>query len=255
MRRKIFLVVVLLTMGFLILYGVALHFAAREFVLQRGNMFRLVVYPQLLSMGLYFASMLVSLLAIFAGVGTISSEVDTGILHSIVPKPIKRREIILGKFLGYSLILIVYTAILFLAVVGLVQLITGYNTGNAGLALLYFLLLPLTLLALTMLGSTMLSTMANGIAVFMLYSIGTVGGMMEQIGFMIEKWGSDQYRDYLQPDYSDGCYLPQDDSQRAVKREKSPQCPWRRPFWQSAPAQYRYGYLYNYLFYPGLVGC
>lgn len=51
--------------------------------------------------------------------------------------------------------------------------------------LILFALQPLILLALTFWGSTLLPTLANGIAVFMLYAMGILGGMMEQIGYII----------------------------------------------------------------------
>ncbi|MDA8234643.1 MAG: ABC transporter permease subunit [Clostridia bacterium] len=190
LRRRIFLVIALLTIGFLVLYGVALYYTGKKFVIKPTGMsandaIKLVIYPQMLALGLYFSSMIVSLLAIFTAVGTISGELDSGILHSIVPKPLRRGEIVLGKYVGYGLILVIYTSILFLSIIGLVYFFTGYYAGNIIPALLYYLLLSLTLLALAMLGSTMLSTIANGVAVFMLYSIGTIGGMMEQIASMM----------------------------------------------------------------------
>lgn len=67
-------------------------------------------------------------------------------------------------------------------------LIVHYNTGlsvsvQAG-AIGLFCLQPVILLAVTMFGTTFLSTLANGIGSFMLYAVGVVGGMLEQIGYL-----------------------------------------------------------------------
>jgi len=52
------------------------------------------------------------------------------------------------------------------------------------LAVGLFCLQSVILLAVTMFGTTFLSTLANGIGSFMLYAVGVVGGMMEQIGYL-----------------------------------------------------------------------
>lgn len=63
------------------------------------------------------------------------------------------------------------------------KLLTGYNPSNIVQGMALFVLIPFLLTALSLCGSSFLSTMANGITVFMLYVIGTVGGMVEQIGY------------------------------------------------------------------------
>ena len=68
------------------------------------------------------------------------------------------------------------------AIINITIYFTKYTPANITGGLGLFLLVPLLLLALSLLGSSLLSTMANGITVFMLYIIGTVGGMVEQIG-------------------------------------------------------------------------
>lgn len=53
-------------------------------------------------------------------------------------------------------------------------------------ALGLFILEPLVLLAVTMLGTTRLSTLGNGVLAFALYALAVVGGMIEQIGALVE---------------------------------------------------------------------
>ena len=49
-------------------------------------------------------------------------------------------------------------------------------------AMALFALQPLVLLAVSLWGSTFLSTLGNGIFMFMLYSVGVIGGMVEYVG-------------------------------------------------------------------------
>jgi hypothetical protein len=53
-----------------------------------------------------------------------------------------------------------------------------------------FLLQPLIMLALAFWGSTVMSTLANGITIFLLYGIVLVAGMIEQIGAFLQVAGA-----------------------------------------------------------------
>jgi ABC-type transport system involved in multi-copper enzyme maturation permease subunit len=105
-------------------------------------------------------------------------------MHAVAARPVRRAEIILGKLLGNGLLLVFYAAMFFLALSAVIQTITGFKVNATAHALALFCLQPLILLSLATLGSTMLSTMANGILMFMLYAIAVVGGMVEQIGWL-----------------------------------------------------------------------
>lgn len=185
-RKRIFLVILLLTFAFLILYGIANHFAMKDIGRYGYSLQKLLFIPQLFSIGLYFSSFIVALLTIFSGVASISGEIDSGVLHAIIPKPIKRSEILLGKYFGYATIISLYSSIFFLLIAAMVSFQTNYAMGNIIPAMLLYALGPLILLALSMWGSTFMSTLANGVAIFMLYILGSVGGMVETIGLGIK---------------------------------------------------------------------
>lgn len=180
-RRRILLVTIVLAVAFLALYGTGVHYGYRDMAAHPGPM-KALLAPMLLSIGLYFGSFIIAFLAVMAAVGAISGEIENGIIHAIVPRPIRRLEIILGKFLGYGLMLSVFAAIFYVAVLLIVHLNTGLTAPIQAGAIGLFCLQPLILLAVTMFGTTFLSTLANGIAAFMLYAVGVVGGMLEQIG-------------------------------------------------------------------------
>lgn len=200
LRKKILLAAIILTLLFLAVYGIGLHFIAKDMqtwessVQQQGD----VVYDGqakamreaqkiiFLMLGVYFSSSIVSLLAIFSSVGAVSAEVENGMLHAIMAKPIRRRNIILGKFIGYAAMLVIYAALLFVAVVALNNYMLDTSLIGLPYAVGLFILQPLVLLTVTIAGSTILSTLANGITAFMVYTIGVIGGMAEQIGAIVE---------------------------------------------------------------------
>ncbi|RJQ29293.1 MAG: ABC transporter permease [Peptococcaceae bacterium] len=183
-RRRFLTVAVILTFAFLSLYGLAVHFANKEVSAHVALWMREIFISQLLVVGLYFASFIVSFLAVFAAVGTVSGEIESGVMHAVAARPIRRAEIICGKLLGNGLLLVFYAAVFFTALSATVYIITGFKVNAPAHALALFCLQPLILLSISTLGSTLLSTMANGIMMFMLYAIAVVGGMVEQIGWL-----------------------------------------------------------------------
>ncbi|MDP9382155.1 MAG: ABC transporter permease [Chloroflexota bacterium] len=137
-------------------------------------------------LGFYTVNFLSGVMAIFASVGSVAAEVDAGTFHAIVPKPVSRWEIVLGKWLGYALMLAAYVSLMCLSVLLVARYIGGYTPPNrvAGSALV--VLVSLVLLSLTVLGSTFFSSLTNGIIVFMLYGVALMGGVVEQIGEFLQ---------------------------------------------------------------------
>jgi Cu-processing system permease protein len=99
----------------------------------------------------------------------------------VLARPIGRAQIVLGKLLGLSALLAVYTLVLYGCV-----LLVAWSAAHAALpdapAVLALLVLqPLILVAATVFGSTFLPTLANGAAAILLYGVAAFGGALEQI--------------------------------------------------------------------------
>jgi len=62
---------------------------------------------------------------------------------------------------------------------------TGMQFPGIWRAGLLFMLQPIVLLSVTLLASVLTSTIASGAIAFMLYSVAVVGGVVEQIGYLI----------------------------------------------------------------------
>lgn len=109
------------------------------------------------------------LMTILLTAGMISSEVEAGTFSIIVPKPLRRAEIVLGKWLGNAIIAMVYTALLFVAFSAVINWLTGYWPTEAFSALGMLELGVLTLLGITTLGSALTSTIVNGAVALVLF--------------------------------------------------------------------------------------
>lgn len=191
-RKKVAIIAGALTLAFLILYGTGLHFITRDMVntanpaATAASYFAMMQTVTLFVLGIYLASFLAAGLAVLAAVGSVAGEIENGTLYTLVVRPLSRRDLLLGKFLGLAAMLVTYAALFFLALAGLVYWQTGLVIPGLVPALGLFILEPLVLLAVTMLGTTRLSTLGNGVLAFALYALAVVGGMIEQIGALVE---------------------------------------------------------------------
>ena len=193
-RRKVIWGVALLSFIFVVLYIFGFHLVVADYERMAARraanpgtgggafMTRDIESSLMVLMGLYTVNFLAGVMTIFAAVGAIAGEVEAGTLHAIVPKPLSRWEIVLGKYLGFAVMIAVYIAAMVAAVAITARLVAGYTTPRILTGMLLMILVSLILLSLTMLGSTVFSTVANGVVVFMLYGLAATGGLVEQIG-------------------------------------------------------------------------
>jgi Cu-processing system permease protein len=187
-RKRLLVVGAILGLAFLALYALGFYYMQRDMMRAGGiNSFMArqtsVVFTM---MGLYAVNFLVIMVSVLTSVDTISGEIATHSIQSIVTKPIRRWEVLIGKWLGFAVM--VAGAVIGLAggVIVIAWLISGFVPTNlfAGVALM--ILIGWILLALTMLGGTLFSTLTNGVVVFMLFALAFIGGWTEQIGAAIQ---------------------------------------------------------------------
>ncbi|MFZ5643481.1 MAG: ABC transporter permease [Bacillota bacterium] len=184
--RKILLVSIIIAIIFLGLYGTGVHYAVKDIQKANNQMLASIIYPQLLLFGLYFGGFIVSFLAILSSAGLMASDMESGNIQTIVTKPIRRYEVITGKFLGQGVFLAAYAAVMFGVISSVIIIKTGMQFPEIWKAALLFMLQPIVLMSVTLLASVLTSTIASGVIAFLLYSVAVVGGVVEQIGWLIE---------------------------------------------------------------------
>ncbi len=187
-RRKILLAALLLGLAFLSIFGVGFNYVNAEIsrttvgnaLLQRSEMRNFFLMS-----GLYVVNFLTVMMTVLTSVVTLSGEIASGTIHTLASKPLQRWEIVLGKWLGFAIMVTLYLLLMAGGVIGLVYGLSGYAPPNAvrGLALMW--LNALLLLSVSLLGGTTLSTLANGVMVFGLYGMAFIGGWVEQFGSLL----------------------------------------------------------------------
>jgi Cu-processing system permease protein len=124
-------------------------------------------------------------MTVLTSVDTLSGEINSGTMHTLVSKPIQRWEIVVGKWLGFAGMITLYLVLMGGGVMGLIYLRSGYVAPNPIQALALIWLNGLVLLTISLLGGAILSTLANGVLVFGLFGVAFIGGWIEQIGSFI----------------------------------------------------------------------
>lgn len=193
-RKKILILVAALTFVYLTLFGLITHFAVQDLAAAGAlnTVNALDVASNIVSfLGFYFSSMLAAFLTIMISVGSISSEVESGVIHSIITRPIKRASFVLGKYLGLGVLSVAYSIFLFAAIISIctifkLPIVNTIEPLNIIKGLLFFTLEPIAILSLSIFGSAAFKTLSNGIFVISIYILGLIGGVMEVIGSMLQ---------------------------------------------------------------------
>jgi ABC-type transport system involved in multi-copper enzyme maturation permease subunit len=187
-RRWILWVALVLGIAFLIVYAIGFNEIQKDLGRQGASVPLLQnneIYNFLTMAGLYAVNFLGIMMAVLTSVDTLSGEISSGTIHTLVSKPLGRWEIVLGKWLGFSTMLLLYLSLMAGGVLVLVYLIADYVPPNAIQGLVLIIFNAILLLSLSLLGGSILSTLANGVLVFGLYSIAFIGGWIEQFGTLL----------------------------------------------------------------------
>ncbi len=184
-QRKILWAVILLSLAFLLVFGIGFYFMYRDISGMAASsraVQRLEPVNFFFMAAMYGVDFLVVMLALLTSVDTIAGEIASGTIQTLVTKPLRRWELVVGKWLGLALMLSVFTIVMSAAVVAIVWLISRYEPRNLVPGVALIILEGLVVLTLSILGGTRLSTLTNGVVIIMLYGLAFIAGWIEQIG-------------------------------------------------------------------------
>ena len=185
LRRKVFVVVLVLTAAFLGLYALGNHYAFRDLSGVQppaGIDARSFAGAFIFGLAMFATLFLGVVLAVFLTLGVVRGDAERGLLQPLVVRPLGRSTLLFARFLGAVGVCGPYV----LGVYFTSMLITGL-TGHwwpdriirPGIELAAAVAL---IAALSLLGSVFLSSTANGIAIFMVFGAGLVAGLLGTIG-------------------------------------------------------------------------
>jgi Cu-processing system permease protein len=148
------------------------------------------LYNSFAMMALYAANFLTIMIAVLIPIDTLAGEINSGTIQSVAVKPLRRREIVLGKWLGFAILLGACSLFLIGGVLLITWLVTGYMPPRPTSGLLLMFMEALVFLSVSLLGGTRLSTLANGVVGFGLFGMAFIGAFIEQIGGVMQQFGN-----------------------------------------------------------------
>lgn len=194
-RRRIMLAGLVLGIAFVILYSIGTHFifeqiaessAERMPSQMAANILNAEATNTFMMMGLYAATFLSIAMAALLGADTLAGEINSGTIQTIATKPIRRADIVLGKWLGFAGLLGLYVLLLCGGIFLSVFIQTGYTPQNllTGLGLIY--MESVLIMTITLMLSSAFPALATGGIVFGLYGLAFIGGWVEQFGAILQ---------------------------------------------------------------------
>ena len=190
LRRKMFLVVLLLTAGFLALYTWGTRAAFRDtrsFVgpgqqqLNPDALAGAIVF----GLALFAIFFLGAMLAVFLTLNVVRGDTESGVLQPLVVRPIGRAQLLLARFAGAALVCVLYVLGVYFAALGLTHWAGGWTPDRVVSPGIELAAAVVLVAALALAGSVLLSPIANGIGTLMVFGAGLMAGLLGEIGHSI----------------------------------------------------------------------
>ena len=186
LRRRVFLVVALLTAAFLGLYTLGTWQLYRDVGDVGSNNFGVepdvIVGATVLGLAMFGTLFLGTVLAVFLTLGAVRGDAERGLLQPLLVRPVSRRTLLLGRYAAAAGVCAAYVAAVFLAATVITWVMGGWWPDRILGPAVGLSLAVAIIAALSLGGSVFLSSTANGIAVFMVFGAGLVAGLLGQIG-------------------------------------------------------------------------
>lgn len=138
--------------------------------------------PQSLVLFMFMFSFVVALSASVMASPALAAEVESGVLLTVVTRPVRRAEVVLGKWLGLAAVLTGYAVAVVAAEEAVVDAVSGYLPPDPALTAAYLVGEGLLLLTLALALSTRLSGLTGGVLGVALFGAAWLAGVIGSLG-------------------------------------------------------------------------
>jgi ABC-type transport system involved in multi-copper enzyme maturation permease subunit len=186
-RRKMFAVVVVLTLAFLGLYAWGTHAAFRDtrsFVGPGEDQLDPDVLAGAIVEGLaMFATLFLgAVLSVFLTLNVVRGDAEAGLLQPLVVRPVGRARLLLARFAGAAGVAAIYVLVVYFATVAITHWAGGWSPDRLVAPGIELAAAVVVVSALALAGSVFFSPIANGIGTLMVFGGGLLAGLLGEIG-------------------------------------------------------------------------
>jgi Cu-processing system permease protein len=184
-RRRVFVVVAVLTAASGILYVLGARIAFRDTASFSGGGIadtKGFTGATVFGMAMFGTLFLGAVLAAFLTLGVIRGDSEHGLLQPLVVRPVGRATVLASRFGAAALVSAVYVIVVYTGALLATNAVGNWWPDHIIRPALGLIGGVVVISAISTAGSVFLTSTANGIAVFMVYGAGLIAGLLGQIG-------------------------------------------------------------------------
>jgi ABC-type transport system involved in multi-copper enzyme maturation permease subunit len=141
---------------------------------------------QVLILVAFMFSFVLAMTAAFLGAPSIAADLESGVANAMLARPIRRADLVVGRWVGLVLIVAFYASVSGFLEMGAVRLISGYSPPQPWVAVALLSAQAVVLLTLALLLSTRLPAIASGAVCVVLFGLGWMAGVFAGVGRFFE---------------------------------------------------------------------
>lgn len=141
-----------------------------------------IAVSQILILVAFMFSFVLAMTAAFLAAPAIATDLETGIAQAMLARPIRRTDLVVGRWLGLAIVVLAYAVGSGLLEIFAIRFVSNYLPPSPLEAALYLAAQSIVLLTVALLLSTRLPAMASGAICVVLFGLGWMAGVLAGIG-------------------------------------------------------------------------
>ena len=141
---------------------------------------------QVLILVAFMFSFVLAMTAAFLGAPAIAADLESGVAHAMLARPIRRADLVTGRWLGLVAIVVAYASAAGFLEIAAVGVVTGYAPPQPVVAVGFLCAQAIVLLTFAILLSTRIPAIAAGAICVVLFGLGWMAGVFAGIGRFFE---------------------------------------------------------------------
>lgn len=141
---------------------------------------------QVLILIAFMFSFVLAMSAAFLAAPAIASDVETGTVHAMLARPMRRADLVVGRWLGLGIVVAGYAVLSGLLAIGAVALVSGQTPPQPQVAVGFLAFQALAVLTLALAIGTRLPAIAAGAVTVVLFGLGWFAGVLGNVAIAFD---------------------------------------------------------------------
>ena len=141
---------------------------------------------QVLILIAFMFSFVLAMTAAFLAAPAIGGDIESGVSLALLARPIRRVDLVVGRWLGLAVVVVGYTVASGAFAIGVVTAIAGFGPPEPVLALAFLSAQALVLMTLTLALGTVMPAVGAGAIAVLAFGVGWIAGVMSAIATELE---------------------------------------------------------------------